>query len=243
MGLTDDIASWIRERVEKADARGIVVGLSGGVDSSCVAVLSQMALGDNVLGLILPCLSGSEDENFAVTLAEKFGIKTEKIVLDTVYENFLEILPSRDKIPVSNLKPRLRMTALYHFANSLNYLVAGTGNKSEEMVGYFTKYGDGGVDMLPLGGLLKTEVKELAKELSVPDAIIARPPSAGLWEGQLDEKELDLCYEDLDKAITAIETTKTKDFFAQEVMTKVMELVRKSEHKRLPIPIYEREKS
>lgn len=243
MGLADGISSWIREKVGETDARGIVVGLSGGVDSSCVAVLSQMALGDNVLGLILPCLSDSKDEKFARSLAEKFDIKTEKAVLDTVYEKFLEVLPSSaEKISLSNLKPRLRMTALYYFANRLNYLVAGTGNKSEAMVGYFTKYGDGGVDMLPLGGLLKTEVKKLAKELSIPDQIIARAPSAGLWEGQMDEEELALCYEDLDKAITAIETGKKKDFFAQEVMTKVVELVRRSEHKRLSIPIYEKDR-
>ncbi len=240
MDLVKDIANWIREKVEEVRASGIVVGLSGGVDSSCVAVLSKMALGNNVLGLILPCHSDSCDEKLAMLLAEKFDIKVEKKVLDPVYEKFLEVLVSADKISLVNLKPRLRMATLYYFANSLNYLVVGTGNKSEITIGYFTKYGDGGVDILPLGELLKTEVRELAKKLSIPDEIIEKAPSAGLWEGQTDEGELALRYEDLDKAILAIEEGKTKDFFAQEVMTKVMGLVRMSEHKRQSIPIYKK---
>ena len=238
MSLAKEIANWIRDKVEEANSRGIVVGLSGGVDSSCVAVLSKMAMGDNMLGLIMPCQSDPQDEKLAGILAEKFDIKTERRVLDPVYEKFLEVLSSVDKNALSNLKPRLRMATLYYFTNSLNYLVAGTGNKSEIMVGYFTKYGDGGADILPLGGLLKTEVKELAKKLSIPEEIIERVPSAGLWEGQTDEGELSLRYEDLDKAIVAIERGKSKDFFSQEIIVKVTELIRASEHKRLPVPIY-----
>ncbi len=239
MGLAGDIVSWIREKVEEAGTRGIVVGLSGGVDSACVAVLSKMAVGDNVLGLILPCQSDPEDEKSARLVAEKFDIRVEKKVLDSVYEKFLEILTPADKISLANLKPRLRMATLYYFANSLNYLVAGTGNKSEISVGYFTKYGDGGVDILPLGGLLKTEVRELAKEVDIPQQIIDRAPSAGLWEGQTDEGELALSYEDLDKAIIAIEEGETEEFPSQEIVVKIKELIGASQHKRQPIPIYE----
>lgn len=239
MGLAEDIANWIREKVEEADTCGIVVGLSGGVDSASVAVLSKMAMGDNLLGLIMPCQSDPRDEKLAKLLAEKFDIKTEKRVLGGVYEKFLETLTSADKISLANLKARLRMAALYYFANSLNYLVAGTGNKSEVITGYFSKYGDGGVDILPLGGLLKGEVKKLAKELSIPDEIIERVPSAGLWEGQTDEGELALSYEDLDRAIVAIEKGEEKEFSTPEIITKVRELIKASEHKRLPIPIYE----
>ncbi|MCK4307002.1 NAD(+) synthase, partial [candidate division WOR-3 bacterium] len=137
----------------------------------------------------------------------------------------------------ANLKPRLRMLILYYFANKLNYLVAGTGNKSELTVGYFTKYGDGGVDILPLGGLLKTQVIELAKELKIPQKIIEKVPSADLWKGQTDEGELGISYAELDKIILAIESgnSETTD---PMVLNKLRNLMQVSEHKRLPIPIF-----
>ena len=240
MNLSSEIANWIKLRVEQAQAKGVVVGLSGGLDSACVAILSKAALGSNVLGLILPCQSDPEDEKLARLVAENIGLKTEKIVLDLIYDKLCESLPSAGRNISANLKPRLRMISLYYFASKLNYLVVGSGNKSELIVGYFTKYGDGGVDILPLGGLLKTEVRELAKELGVPDEIIKRTPSAGLWEGQTDELELGLSYEDLDKAIGALETGNTQDFSSQEVLVKVKELIRLSEHKRSSIPIFEK---
>ena len=240
MNLSSEIANWIKLRVEQAQAKGVVVGLSGGLDSACVAILSKAALGSNVLGLILPCQSDPEDEKFARLVAGNIGLKTEKIVLDLTYDKLCESLPSAGRNISANLKPRLRMISLYYFASKLNYLVVGSGNKSELIVGYFTKYGDGGVDILPLGGLLKTEVRELAKELGVPDEIVKRTPSAGLWEGQTDESELGLSYEDLDKAIGALETGNTQDFSSQEVLDKVKELIRLSEHKRSSIPIFEK---
>lgn len=242
LSLSDDIADWIREKLEEAGAKGVVVGLSGGVDSSCVAVLSKMAVGDNMLGLILPCQSDPQDEELARLVAEKFNIKIEKKVLDPIYEKFVEVLPAGEKLALANLKPRLRMVTLYYFANNLNYLVAGSGNKSEIAVGYFTKYGDGGADLLPLGGLLKTEVRELAKELGIPGKIIEKVPSAGLWEGQTDEAELKISYEDLDKAILAIESGVRENFLNGEVIAKVVELIKASEHKRLPISIFEKGK-
>ena len=240
MNLSSEIANWIKLRVEQAQAKGVVVGLSGGLDSACVAILSKAALGSNVLGLILPCQSDPEDEKLARLVAENIGLKTEKIVLDLIYDKLCESLPSAGRNISANLKPRLRMISLYYFANKMNYLVVGSGNKSELIVGYFTKYGDAGVDILPLGGLLKTEVRELAKELGVTDEIIKRTPSAGLWEGQTDESELGLSYEDLDKAIGALETGNTQDFSSKEVLDKVKELIRLSEHKRSSIPIFEK---
>ncbi|MFC1708665.1 NAD(+) synthase [Candidatus Omnitrophota bacterium] len=240
MSLSRDIADWIKQKVEESKAEGIIVGLSGGVDSACVAALSKMAVGDNVLGLILSCQSDSLDEQLARIVADKFKIKLEKICLDEVYEKFASILPEANKLTLANLKPRLRMVALYYFANKLNYLVAGTGNKSEALVGYFTKYGDGGVDILPLAELLKTEVRELAKELDVPNEVIERVPTAGLWEGQTDEGELGVKYEELDEAILAIESGKEDKFPNQDIVAKVKELMQASEHKRQPIAIYKK---
>ena len=129
------------------------------------------------------------------------------------------------------------MISLYYFASLKNYLVAGTGNKSEISVGYFTKYGDGGADILPLGDLLKSQVIEIARKLSLPEVIINKPPSAGLWAGQTDEEELKLNYEQLDQAILGITSDRSKGILP-EVRSRVEELMKKSEHKRVPIPIF-----
>ncbi len=240
MSLSTDISSWIKRKVKEANAEGVIIGLSGGLDSSCVGALCKKALGEKVLGLILPCHSNPEDENLALFVADKFNIKIEKIVLDSLYDKYLEILPEGKKLAKANLKPRLRMLTLYYYANNLNYLVAGSGNKSELSVGYYTKYGDAAVDMLPLGGLLKSEVRELAKELGMPKEIIARVPTAGLWQGQTDEKELGLSYEDLDRAIIAIGEDKANNFSNPEIITKVKKMIGSSEHKRITPYIYKK---
>jgi NAD+ synthase len=238
MRTAERISNWIRERVEEAGAQGVVVGMSGGVDSSVVAVLARRGLGDRVLGLVMPCHSDPTDVEHARRVTAKFGIKTEYVDLTLLFDCFLVILPPGDRLAVGNLKPRLRMATLYYFANSRNYLVVGTGNKSEIMVGYTTKYGDSGVDLLPLGDLLKTQVRELARELGIPDEIIVKPPSAGLWEGQTDEGEMGITYEELDRALLAIESGYTGQC-NQEALASVRSMMAASQHKRAPIPICE----
>jgi len=238
MQLSEQIITWIKKEVKSSRKEGVVLGLSGGIDSAVVAVLSKMALGsDKVLGLILPCKSHSQDEKFALKLVQDFGIKTEKVSLDAIFETFLKSCPNGTDMARANLKPRLRMCTLYYFANTLNYLVAGTGNKSEAMIGYFTKYGDGGVDILPLGELLKTDVRIIAKELNIPEEIINRPPSAGLWHDQTDEGEIGITYEELDKTIAAMKNKKTKGI-PKETLAKVKKMIADSEHKRVNIPVF-----
>jgi NAD+ synthase len=238
MKTSERISTWIRERVEAAKAEGVVLGISGGIDSAVTAVLAKRGLGDGVLGLIMPCHSNPTDVDDARRVAAQFGIQTEYVDLTPVFDCFLEALPLGDRLAVGNLKPRLRMATLYYFANSRNYLVLGTGNKSEIMVGYTTKYGDSGVDILPLGDLLKTQVRELARELDIPDEIIVKPPSAGLWEGQTDEGEMEITYEELDKVLMAIETGDVGECNT-EALAKVRAMMTTSQHKRDPVPICE----
>jgi NAD+ synthase len=205
--LSRKLSVWIKESVEEAGRRGVVLGLSGGLDSSVLAVLCQRALPQNTLALLMPCHSTDTDRIHAGIVAEKFSIPTRLVTLDNVYDSFLQILPDFQpdeetlKLTHANIKARLRMITLYNTANQLRYIVAGSSNRSELTIGYFTKYGDGGVDIMPLGNLVKSQVRELAIHLGIPREIIDKPPSAGLWEGQTDEEEMGLTYEVLDNYI------------------------------------------
>lgn len=240
------IVQWLRREATAAGARGFVVGLSGGVDSAVVARLCQMAFTETTLGVILPCHSDPRDEEDAWLVARTFELPVTRVALEPAYDGLIdqleravERLPPkmrerpwettdpRARVPVANLKPRLRMTALYFFANTLNYLVAGTSNRSEIAVGYFTKYGDGGADLLPIGHLYKSEVLALARVLGVPEAIIEKPPSAGLWAGQTDEAELGFRYRDLEAYLT-----QGPNAVAPALALRIERLARASEHKR-----------
>ncbi len=226
------IADWIKKQVREARAKGIVMGLSGGVDSSVVAALSKEAVGKNrVLGLFMPCHSDPGDLADAKLVARRLGIRTGRVDLSKIYDSLIKILPEGNSLSRANLKPRLRMAVLYYFANSLNYLACGTGNKSELMAGYFTKHGDGATDILPIGGLLKREVRALAQELGIPKHIIAKPPTAGLWQGQTDEGEMGISYNELDDILARMENKK-KQVIAKEKISRVKKMIQRSAHKR-----------
>ncbi len=237
MELPNAISKWIKDQVDKAGAQGVVVGLSGGIDSAVVAALAKRSLPDNVLGLILPCHSQKEDAEDARLIASHLQLETTTIDLSPTYDSLTTILPPADKSITANLKPRLRMITLYYFASLKNYLVTGTSNKSEITAGYFTKYGDGGADILPLGDLLKFQVIEMAKQLALPDAIITKPPSAGLLPGQTDEDELKITYEQLDQTILEIISNGDKKT-SPTIRSRVEELMKKSKHKRISIPVF-----
>lgn len=230
--LARRLVTWLRDQVRSAGARGAVFGLSGGVDSSVVGALCRQAFGDDCLGLIMPCHSPSEDAADAQLVASTLGIPTRVVDLSPVYDAMLtamgEPLASTSFPPPMNrinLKPRLRMATLYFYAANHNYLVVGAENRSELEIGYFTKYGDGGVDLLPLGRLLKTDVYELARYLGVPDKIIERVPSAGLWPGQTDEDELGFSYDVLDRYLATGEAD-------DPIATRIERLRQQSAHKR-----------
>lgn len=225
--VVKELVSWIKERVESAGCKGIVLGLSGGIDSAVVAALANKAFPSNVTGIIMPCHSNRQDEEHALLVAEALGIKTKKADLSSIFDKFLEELGDDDtqSLAVANIKPRLRMTTLYYYAQSNRYLVAGTGNKSEFTIGYFTKHGDSGVDIFPISDFVKEEVRELARFLNIPEIIITKPPSAGLWEGQTDEDEMGISYKQLDHYI---QTGEAED----EIKEKIETMKRQSKHKK-----------
>jgi NAD+ synthase len=212
------------------------VGLSGGLDSSVAAVLCRRAFPEAMLAITMPCHSNQEDLEHAQLLADQFSIPTRTVTLDSTYDTLLKVLPD-DRVAVevsrlaqANLKARLRMLTLYYFANQLNYLVVGSGNRDELVLGYFTKYGDGGVDIQPLGNLLKGQVRELARSLGIPRPIIDKPPSAGLWEGQTDEGELGLSYDQIDRYLASGEASAA-------VKKRLESMIAASRHKRQAPPV------
>ncbi|MFH2138211.1 MAG: NAD+ synthase [Candidatus Omnitrophota bacterium] len=225
------LVEWIRKKVKEANAKGVVFGLSGGIDSAVIAGLVKKAVGNNHLALILPCHSSKHAASDARKVIKKFKLKSKAVDLTKVYDGFKKALPKGNKMADANIKPRLRMITLYHIANSLNYIVAGTGNKSELLVGYYTKHGDGGVDILPIADLFKAQVVELANQLGVPKEIISKPPSADLWHGQTDEEEMGVKYSDLDMILAAM-TSGKKVEASQEKIAKVKKMNKLSEHKR-----------
>jgi NAD+ synthase len=233
--LAERLVSWIRDKTLAAGGKGVVLGLSGGVDSSVAAVLCQRAFPKNTLAVLMPCYSNKEYMTHARMVAEKFAIPTRTVVLDSVFDGLLKVLPEDkvdpdvSRLAQANIKARLRMLTLYYFANRLKYIVVGGGNRDELAVGYFTKYGDGGADIQPLGNLLKGELKELARFLAVPEPIINKPPSADLWEGQTDEGELGFSYDELDRYLATGEAS-------AEIKKRIESMIAASEHKRQPPP-------
>jgi NAD+ synthase len=237
MSMTDKIAAWLQDYAARAGARGYVVGLSGGIDSACTAGLCQRAVGESVLAALLPCHSLPEDGEMARLVAETFALSTVTVDLGPTYDALVAALPpGLSDMARANLKPRLRMAAWYALAQTRGYLVAGTGNKSEIAIGYYTKFGDGGVDVEPLGDLYKWQVRELARELGVPQPVIDRPPTAGLWAGQTDEGEMGLTYTELDATLAAIEAGRT-DGVDPVLLRRVQRMMAASAHKRAMPPV------
>ena len=234
--LAEKLAWWIRERVSSSGCKGVVLGMSGGVDSSVTAALCQQAFPQSTLGVLMPCHSSQQDEEHALAVASKFSMATKTVALDSVFDSLLKVLPEDSVDPAAshlakaNLKARLRMLTLYYLANQLKYMVVGASNRSELSVGYFTKYGDGGADILPLGNLVKGQVRELASLLGVPQEIIDKPPSAGLWPGQTDEGDLGFSYDELDRYLVAGEAS-------DEVRGRIESMMAATDHKRSPPPM------
>lgn len=230
------IINWMKQYIQESNTKGYIVGLSGGIDSSVTASLAVQAIGkENVIGILMPCESSPESLTDAKELVKKLEIRYEIIDLEETYHSIVKSMPIKiNKLVKANIKARLRMTTLYAIAGKCNYIVAGTGNKSELEIGYATKFGDGGVDIEPLGNYYKTEVYEIASKLDeIPNQIKTKKPSADLWDGQTDEEELGMTYKELDKILYALEqnSSKERDSIPLQKLLKVAEMKRKAQHK------------
>jgi len=248
---TDEIARFIRNLVQEAIAKGVVIGLSGGVDSSLVATLCVRSLDQTrVLGILMPTnFTPQEDVDDALALAEWLGIRTKMINVQHLHGAFTQTLERentepRSRVPVANVLARIRMTILYYYANRNNYLVAGTGDRSEDLIGYFTKHGDGGVDFLPISHLYKTQVRALAKYLGVPERIAYKPSSPQLYPGHQAIDEIPINYEQLDLVLVGLYDKKLSPHEVSQstgipinVVNEVQQRVKTSKHKRAYPPM------
>jgi len=248
--VAEKIVKFIREKVEEAGVNGVVVGASGGLDSSVVLVLSVKALGaGRVTALVMPdsSITPLQDTEHAVQLAKLLGVRYYVIDIRRIYSSYSDAMPfyaSDALIPNGNLRARIRMTTLYYYANLKRLLVCGTGDRSEILLGYFTKYGDGAADLLPIADLYKTQVRELARRLDLPKSIVEKPSSPRLWPGQMAEEELGATYDEIDQILylhvelgKGIDEIIDQTGIKAEKVRSIVERFRRSEHKRKLPPI------
>ncbi|MFN3804862.1 MAG: NAD+ synthase [Pyrobaculum sp.] len=238
------ITSFIRQYVEETGVRGVVAGVSGGVDSTVAAALAAKALGpERVLGLFMPSVyTPPEDWRDVQEVSSALGIRLKTVEITPIVESFAKTIPDfspEDKMARGNLMARVRMSILYYYANRDNLLVLGTSDRSEILLGYFTKYGDGGVDILPLAPLYKVQVREMAMRLGFGN-VVQKPSSPRFWSGHTAEGELGASYEEIDPVLFALfdkrlTVEETRKIFG-EIVDMVVRRVEKNSHKRGPPP-------
>lgn len=242
-----EILTFIRRIVKGSGAKGVIVGLSGGIDSSVVGALCVRALGkEKVVGVLLPAThTPKADMDDARRLAKSWGIKTIEAQIDAPFEAIVSSMPAGSgKLPQANVKARLRMVLLYYLANTLSMLVAGTGDRSEDSVGYFTKWGDGGVDFLPISHLYKTQVRSLGAYLGLPRRVVTKPASPQLWPGHKATDEIPLDYDQLDPVLHCLIDRKLSPGATSKetrvpigVVRAVLAKYKTSQHKRVYPPM------
>lgn len=237
--IHQNIESFLRQQSSKAN--GFVFGLSGGIDSAVIAQICARSFKEKSLALIMPDskVSPKEETEDALHLVDTLGLEYKLIDISMIHSQFANILEPDEK-SLGNLRARIRAGLLYYYANLRDYLVVGSSDKSEFLIGYFTKFGDGSADILPIVSLYKTQVRELAKHLKIKESIIAKKSSPHLWKGHVAEEEIGITYEEIDSVLYCIEdkkmtledTQKTTQI-DKEKIEKIYHLYKKNEHKRI----------
>ncbi len=237
--IQNDIESFLRQYL--AESQGFVFGLSGGIDSAVIAHICTRSFKDRSLALIMPDskVSPKEETEDALYLVDKLGLDYKLIDISMIHSQFTNIVEPHE-MALGNLRARIRAALLYYYANLRNYLVLGSSDKSEYLIGYFTKFGDGSADILPIVSLYKSQVREFAKFLQIKDSIVAKKSSPHLWKGHLAENEIGLTYEEIDSALYCIvdkkmsaeQTSKTTEIDIDKV-ERIYQMHKKSEHKRI----------
>ncbi len=246
--ISKKIKEFISVEVRNSGLKGAIIAVSGGIDSALTLSLSVKALGpERVRAVTMPerDITPKSDITDVMRLTDLYDVTCDVVEITPTLEALGGALPlydPSDRLATSNIRPRIRMIVSYHYANALNMMVMGSSNKTELMTGYFTKYGDGGVDLMPLGGLYKCQVRQLARYMGVPQEIIDKTPTAGLWPGQSDEGEMGASYDAIDLIVWGHEN----GFSAQEIASgidadqtlveSILTRVERNEHKRrLPL--------
>ena len=246
--ITETIEKFLSEQIEKQHAKGVILGLSGGIDSAVLAYICKRKLKEKTLAIIMPdtSITPAETED-ALKMISLTGIEHKLIDIKPIVNEYAMYLEPNKKSR-GNLRARVRTNILYYYANSKNYLVLGSSDKSEHLIGYFTKFGDGAADLTPIISLYKLQIREIAKYLGVPDNIISKKSSPHLWGDHEAEEELGVSYEEIDsilyclveKKLSVDETAKITQI-DNSTIEKIYELNRNSEHKRLPAQKPDRE--
>ena len=239
--IQQNIESFIKNHVSQKKANGVVFGLSGGIDSATVAYLCSKVFKKNALALVMPdsAVSPSSDTGDALKTIGEIGIDYKLIDINTIhkrYSNYLE----PGKLALGNLRARIRSNIIYYYANLKNLLVLGTSDKSEYLIGYFTKFGDGSADILPIVSLYKTQIRELAKTIGVPNNIITKKSSPNLWKGHDAEEEIGISYEEIDSALyclidkkLSVDETIQKTEISKKSVEKIYQMYQNTQHKRI----------
>ena len=235
------IEKFLVQEVRERDSDGVIFGLSGGIDSAVIAFLCAKVLKEKSVGMIMPDtkVSPKQDTEDALKIVDKLGLEYKLIDINPIHTNYSMYLEPNN-LALGNLRARIRANILYYYANAKKYLVLGSSDKSEFLIGYFTKYGDGSADLLPIISLYKTQIRQFAKFLGVPESIISKKSSPNLWEGHEAEAELGVTYEEIDSILYCIvdkkkttEETVTLTEIDKQTVNKIYQLYKKSEHKRI----------
>ncbi len=239
--ITKKIEKFLKSQVKENNANGIILGLSGGIDSAVITYLCSRVLKDKTLAMIMPDtkISPKKETEEALKIIEKLGIEYKLLDINPIVSEYSKYIEPNERA-LGNLRARIRANLLYYYANSKNLLVAGSSDKSEFLIGYFTKFGDGSADILPIVSLYKIQVRELARFLGVPENIITQKSSPNLWKDHIAEEEIGVQYEEIDSILYSIfekklsvEDTVKTTCIEKNTVDKIYQLYKTSEHKRI----------